>query len=229
MDGGGGDSPLNGFIQEEGVIRTDDMTSGCGVSDAIVRRVRSGFPIIFPTTNLPALGTIPSRDALDRLYELKERPAEMKVSLAFASLEQAGEWVVVPESVVSLFSSFPSGVLTVVLPALREMDERVGGEEVAVRIVECEPSRSLLLEVGPLTATSANPSGEEPLADCLKAANSLGISEHHVVHGVCSGDPPTTLIRCDDYGSLTSGEQLQVLREGIVSEEEVRKWSTRMA
>ncbi|MCS5526967.1 MAG: L-threonylcarbamoyladenylate synthase [Candidatus Poseidoniales archaeon] len=192
---------------------------------ALVDRVNIGLPVIYPTSNLPALGCIPTSDALNELFKLKQRGHDMVVSLAVADLEQASEIVDVPKQARQLFEDFPPSSLTLILPALKTLDSRVGGDSIAIRIITTESSRKLLTEVGPLTATSANISGVNPLADCQEAAEALGIESNGFIPGTCSNEPPTTLIRCDDYATLTSGEQLQVLREGMISQKEVNSWS----
>lgn len=148
----------------------------------------------------------------------------MVVSLAVADIEQASEIVEVPNQARQLFADFPASTLTLILPAIKSLDSRVGGDSIAIRIISTSISQQLLRQVGPLTATSANISGVEPLADCYQAATALGIGEDGFLAGACSGAPPTTLIRCDDYATLTSGEQLQVLREGMISQSEVKAW-----
>ncbi|HJM87393.1 MAG TPA: Sua5/YciO/YrdC/YwlC family protein [Candidatus Thalassarchaeaceae archaeon] len=117
------------------------------LSDAIVERAISGFPVIYPTSNLPALGCVPTTDALDLLYKLKQRKAEMKVSLAVSDLEQAAEIVEVNQNVVRLLSDFPTGSLTLVLPALKQMDERVGGGKIAIRVIDTPITQLLLKRV----------------------------------------------------------------------------------
>ena len=193
---------------------------------ALVDRVNIGLPVVYPTSNLPALGCIPTSDALNELFTLKQRGHDMVVSLAVADLEQASEIVAVPKQARQLFEDFPPSSLTLILPALKTLDSRVGGDSIAIRIITTKTSRKLLTEVGPLTATSANISGVNPVADCQEAAEALGIESF--IAGTCSNEPPTTLIRCDDYATLTSGEQLQVLREGMISQKEVNSWSMKM-
>lgn len=195
---------------------------------ALVDRVNIGLPVVYPTSNLPALGCIPTSDALNELFTLKQRGHDMVVSLAVADLEQASEIVAVPKQARQLFEDFPPSSLTLILPALKTLDSRVGGDSIAIRIIVTKISRRLLTEVGPLTATSANISGVSPVADCQEAAEALGIESTGFIAGTCSNEPPTTLIRCDDYATLTSGEQLQVLREGMVSQKEVNSWSMKM-
>ena len=196
--------------------------------DAIVKLAFDGYPVIYPTPNLPALGCIPTTGALDRLYELKQRAPEMKVSLAVADLKQAAEIVEICPNVTRLLSDFSPSSITLILPALEPMDERIGGNEIAVRVIDTPISQSLLKRVGPLTATSANRSGIKPETNCESAALSLDLDSDAVIASNCSGGPPSTLIRCDDYAGLMSGEQLQVLREGIVSKSEVMAWSMKM-
>ena len=218
------------FIQglfEEGVPRRLPYMEGKGMlSDAIVKHVLDGFPVVYPTYNLPALGCIPTSDALDQLYELKQRNHEMKVSLAVADIEQAADIVNIHPNVIRLISDFKPGSITTILPSLKTMDERLGGDEIAIRVIDTPVSQELLRKVGPLTATSANLSGKKPEKDCKKAAASLGLD--FVITSNCTGGPPSTLIRCDDYADLNSGEQIQVLREGIVSEVEVKAWLKKM-
>ena len=47
----------------------------------------SGKCVVYPTTTQPALGCLPEPAALDMLYELKQRPADMPVSIGVTSLE----------------------------------------------------------------------------------------------------------------------------------------------
>ena len=216
---------FDGLFEEEVPRRSPVMSGDDSHWQALVDRVNQGLPIIYPTPNLPALGCKPTSDALDELFRLKQREDDMVVSLAVADLEQASEIVEIPKEARKLFEGFPPSTLTLILPALKTLDKRVGGDSIAIRIITTGICGKLLREVGPLTATSANISGVKPVADCQKAAEALGMSPISFIAGTCSNEPPTTLIRCDDYATLTSGEQLQVLREGIISKMEVNSWS----
>jgi len=110
------------------------------------------------------------------LYELKQRPADMPVSIGVTSLEQAAALVEVPPDVHSILADFPEGSLTVVLRAHKTLDARLGGDNVAIRVVAHPVAKELLAITGPLTATSANRSGEVPVSDCDKAAQLLSAS-----------------------------------------------------
>ena len=52
-----------------------------------------------------------------------------------ANLEQARKIAHVPDSVVSLLDHFPTGSVTVILDSKSTLDERLGGERVALRVV----------------------------------------------------------------------------------------------
>ncbi len=188
--------------------------------------VLSGRCIVYPTSTLPALGCIPKSDSLDELYRVKQRSSQMPVSLGVADLEQAGELVQIPEDVPMILDYFPEGSLTIVLRPHSEMDSRLGGNKVAVRVVSHPIAKSLIRKVGPITATSANLSGQAAILSCQTAAMELSTPEIPVIgmQGVCKGGEPSTLIAwhtvCDTPESL----RIEVIREGKVSSEDVYSW-----
>ena len=198
------------------------------MQDAI-QRVLAGDCIVYPTTTRPALGCIPTPKCLDKLYELKERNHSMPVSIGVANLDQAEDLVEVPDLVRDLLDDFPRGSLTVVLKAHETVDSRLGGKGIAIRVVAHPEAISLLNEVGPLTATSANRSGVAPVDDCEEAARSLSSSAEEVsfVQGACPGGLPSTLIAWYSVCGSTQLRDTEVLREGVVSSEEVKSWLRR--
>jgi L-threonylcarbamoyladenylate synthase len=201
------------------------MGSNEAIPTALLQRIARGEAVVYPTSTLPALGCRPEREALDRLYELKHRPADQPVSLAVSNLTQASAIAEIPEGTDSLLQSFPTGSITLLMKAKHNLDARLGGDLVAIRVVAHPIAIQLLQEVGPLTATSANLSGAPPEMACGKAANSLGLPVEAVLDSDCPGGLPSTLIRWHGHASLSSSERVEVLREGIVSESEVMSWS----
>ena len=197
--------------------------------EEVVRHALEGGCIVYPPTTQPALGCLPAPTCLDRLYRLKRRPSNMPVSIGVASLSQAEELVEVPSGVRSLLAGFPKGSLTVVLRAHEALDSRLGGDRVAVRVVAHPSAKRLLEATGPLTATSANRSGESPVADCKEAVRLLsgdGVAIE-CVSGTCPGGSPSTLIAWYSVCDSTESSDIEVLREGVVSEREVKSWLTR--
>ena len=80
-----------------------------------------------------------------------------------------------------------------------------------------------------MTATSANRSGVPPVDDCEEAARSLSSSDKEIsfVEGVCPGGLPSTLIAWYSVCGSTQLRDTEVLREGVVSSEEVKSWLRR--
>jgi len=194
-----------------------------------VQHALEGGCIVYPTTTQPALGCLLEPTSLDRLYRLKQRSSDMPVSIGVASLSQAEELVEIPNDVRSLLADFPEGSLTVVLRSHEALDSRLGSDRVAVRIVAHPSAKRLLEATGPLTATSANRSGELPVEDCEEAARLLSSDGEAIecVSGTCPGGSPSTLIAWYSVCDSTESSDIEVLREGIISEREVRSWLTR--
>ncbi|MDP6662095.1 MAG: L-threonylcarbamoyladenylate synthase [Candidatus Thalassarchaeaceae archaeon] len=186
----------------------------------------SGHCIVYPTSTQPALGCIPNPLALDELFTIKNRPSHVPVSLGVVDLDQAGELVEVPEDVPAILAAFPEGSLTIVLRAHETMDSRLGGANVAIRVVSHPIAKEFLRKTGPLTATSANPSGEAPLYDCDSAARLLSTSKRPVgiIAGMCGGGAPSTLIAWHTVCGAPESLSIEVVREGKVSSGDVLEW-----
>ena len=83
---------------------------------------------------------------------------------------------------------------------------------------------SLIEDIGPLTATSANLSGSAPILD-TSIGQSLSTSDNRVPHvsGICGGDTPSTLISWQSSTGSPDATGTKVSR-GLVKEEEVFDW-----
>ena len=194
--------------------------------DKEVEEVLKGNCVVYPTSTLPALGCILTSESLDRLYSIKKRPKNMVVSIGVANLEQASKLVHLTNDLEDFLAVFPEGSLTIILPAKKPLDNRLGGEKIAIRILENKVAKRFIGKTGPLTATSANISGLEPLKDCEMAAKTLSSSENTIsfLSGTCSGGIPSTLIAWYTVCKSPNGNEIEVLREGLVTEKEILEW-----
>ena len=200
------------------------MDEPVDLPEGIVERALQGLPIVYPTSTLPALGCIPRSDALDQIFELKKRDGTKVVSLGVCNIEQAEDLVRVPTQAREILDGFPAGSLTLILPAIRTLDERLGGDSVAVRVLADARARELVAITGPLTATSANISGKEPVDDCESAAAILNLPKEAAFPGKCVGGSPSTLIRWNVSGDASQDEDWTIIREGKVRKEEIQAW-----
>ncbi len=116
----------------------------------------AGSIIVYPTDTLYALGADPQQpDAMKKLFALKQRPQERKVSYIFSDLEQVRQYAHLTDTAAALSKHLP-GKLTIILKSKKNPEETIG-----VRIPDNELCRTLATAYGPITATSANISGEE--------------------------------------------------------------------
>lgn len=184
--------------------------------------LRGGHVIAIPTDTVygvAADGLNP--DAIRRLFEVKERPADRPIPLLLADIEDV--WHVIrsfPAGAHRLARAFWPGPLTIVLPARPGLPPNLlaGGDTVGVRIPDHEWVRELIRRLArPLAATSANLSERPP---ALSAADVLlqlaGRIPLVIDDGPARGGLPSTVVDC-------TGEEPRVLRPGPVTEEEIRR------
>ena len=183
-----------------------------------------GGLVVYPTSTLPGLGCLPTKSGLANLFEAKNRPDTMPVSLGVATMDQVENLVEIPELLNEFLSNFTQGGITTILPAKEELDKRLGGANVAIRVFSHPAAIALARECGPITATSANESGVEPECDTEIAANLLGIEEF--VPGICPNGLGSTYVKLEKDTSEIRGWRLTVMREGVVPRHDVMRWWT---
>jgi L-threonylcarbamoyladenylate synthase len=189
------------------------------IEDALVQHLKNSGVVAYPTSTLPGLGALPTKEGLDALFELKNRSADKPVSLGVLSLEQARDFVHVSAFVEKMEKHFPKGSITFVLKAHQEFDARLGGWWVAVRCFSNQIARQLVERVGPITATSANEAGEVPESTAEDAGRILRLPHFAILPGQCPGGIGSTFVKIDgDENTVT------VLREGVLSKQDILDW-----
>ena len=191
------------------------------ISSQLLHYVRNGGVVAYPTSTLPGLACLPEARSLDALFNLKQRPSDKPVSLGVLSLEQATDLVRVPEKIRLLEAAFPKGGFTFILDAVEPLDARLGGERVAVRCLAHPTARLLVEAFGPITATSANESGEIPASTAEEAGTSLGLAAHAILSGACPGGVGSTILNVVEGDD---GVEVTVMREGVVPTHSVVQW-----
>jgi len=191
------------------------------ITDEQIAYIESGGVIAYPTSTLPGLGCLPTKEGLDRLFELKSRSSDKPVSIGVASLEQVAHLVHIDAQIVEFVEAFPRGGLSVLYPAQQPLDARLGGQFVAVRVFEHPAARALAEAVGPVTATSANEAGEEPANTVAEAASELGLPDVAIVAGVRATGPGSTFVKVDIDGDEPL---VTIIREGVVPARDVVTW-----
>ena len=191
------------------------------ITDEQIAYIESGGVIAYPTSTLPGLGCLPTKEGLDRLFELKSRSLDKPVSIGVASINQVTHLVHIDPKIVEFVEAFPRGSLSVLYPAQQPLDARLGGQFVAVRVFEHPAARALAEAVGPVTATSANEAGEEPANTVAEAASELGLPDVAIVAGVRATGPGSTFVKVDIDGDEPL---VTIIREGVVPARDVVTW-----
>jgi L-threonylcarbamoyladenylate synthase len=178
-----------------------------------IEALRAGLPVACPTDTLYGLAADPRSDAaMERLFELKGRGAARAVALMAASLEQVERTVVLSQTARRLASEFWPGPLTLILPAAAALSAAVRNDagRVGIRIPDHPVATALAEAFGhPLTATSANPSGQPPTTDPDEVASRLSAVAVLIDGGVSPGGPPSTVVEVE-------GEGLRLVRKGAL-------------
>jgi len=149
------------------------------VRDAVAA-LRAARLVVYPTETVYGLGAdAMSASGLAALLDLKGRGAEKGLSILVADLDSAGPLLAAepPAAARSLARMLWPGPLTLVLPAARSLPSALVGATGGVGL-RCSPdplAAMLAREFGgPITATSANPSGRPPATDVAAARAYFG-------------------------------------------------------
>lgn len=195
------------------------MSGPVAITAATLRRaaeiVRGGGVVAFPTETYYGLAVDPFQPAaLERLFAVKRRPADLPILVLVSGPEQLG---LLAASVPPLFSvlidRFWPGPLTLVCPARADLPTRLTGNTgtVGVRRSPLAAANQLIAACGgPLTATSANLSGQPPAVTAAEAFALFGDSVDLVLDGGATpGGQGSTLV------GVRAG-RLCCLRAGVV-------------
>lgn len=170
----------------------------------------AGGVAAIPTDTFYALASDPASErGVSRILAIKGRDDGKPLLVLFSQREQLERLGVEaePDALDRFFRIWPAP-LTVVFRLRQPIAASRGSSTLAVRMPAVPAVRELLTRVGPLTGTSANRSGEPPLADPDEVARALGAGIDVLVDGgLTPGGRPSTIV------DATGGE-LRVVRAG---------------
>jgi L-threonylcarbamoyladenylate synthase len=168
--------------------------------------LRAGGVVAFPTDTVYGLAVDPRRaDAVERLFALKGRDSTVAVPLVAGSLEQAMLAAVFSGRERRAADAFWPGPLSIVVPANSCIAlEALGGRgTVAIRVPAHDIARALADAFGfPITATSANRSGEPAAASADAVASMLPDVDVLIDGGPAPGGAPSTIVSFDANGPI---------------------------
>ena len=182
--------------------------------------IRQGGVVVFPTETFYGLAVDPRQpDAVQAAFDLKARPEGVALPLVAASVAQVEQYFgALRGANARLATAFWPGPLSLVLDAPASIAPAVHGgtRTVAVRVPAHAMARALADAYGhPLTATSANRSGE-PAVEVVTGIAAITEDRRVVVldGGRTPGGLPSTIVDA-------RGTTIRIIRHGAVPSDRV--------
>lgn len=189
----------------------------------VVQTLNAGGVVVMPTETQYSLSIrADSGEALKKIQKIKKREASLKPALFVRDMNMAEKFCVIGDSAKRLASSFLPGPLTIVLPGKDDQNlvptEFRTGFGYGIRISSSPLIAAVMREMKfPVTATSANPSGEAVSSSIDSIIDAFGDEVDLYVDGGMKPShdlTPSTVV--------WAGDEVQVLRQGIIPEADIR-------
>jgi len=184
--------------------------------------LKQGGVVAFPTDTVYGLGAcVDTQRAVERLYQIKQRPRSMALPLLLADTSRISE-VAEPVSEVAwlLINNFLPGALTLVLPKSNSVPDIItaGGKTVAIRIPAHPVPVALVEGLGtPIVGTSANLSGKPSSLTADEVYYQFGDRVDLVINGGrCPSGKESTIVD-------VTGKIPVILRQGAISREDLKR------
>jgi len=135
--------------------------------------------VAFPTETFYGLAALATDyQAIDKLYQLKKRPAQKSLSILIADITELADWIeTIPNQALHLTARFWPGPLTLVFAAAIHLPTNLTADtgKIGIRISSHPVAQALVREVGaPITATSANRSRSPSCRSAGEVITQLG-------------------------------------------------------
>jgi L-threonylcarbamoyladenylate synthase len=136
--------------------------------------ISRGGVVVVPTDTVYGLAADASNpQAVAKLFRIKKRPQTKPVPVLIRDMEMAKDMAYIDKRLEKILAILWPGAITVILQKKAELPELVtaGKRTIGLRLPDYKLLHFLLEAMGrPLTATSANISGEAPSIDAEKVA-----------------------------------------------------------
>lgn len=202
-----------------------DLNKDCGEAIEMACRIlRLGGTVVYPTDTVYGLGANAcDLLAVEQVFKIKNRPYHKPLPVIVKNLEWVSAVAFINSRNRKVVESIWPGAVTAILPKQGHLPSLVtaGGSTVGVRIPDFAFTDQLLGKFGyPLTATSANVSGEEATNDVSKIIarfeNAKWRPNLVVDAGILPKSKPSTVL------DLSSDEP-KILRIGPSRPDQLRK------
>ena len=183
-------------------------------SNEVVKALKGGEVVAFPTETVYGLGAIASsKAAFDKLCAVKRRPADKPFTLMVSTYADIARFAELDKATIELIHAFMPGQVTFLLKARKGISHHIdlGTGVIGVRMPAHEKLLSLIEKVDePLLVPSANISNEPPCKDEKALLESFNGKIPYIIgEGEINGKPSTIV-------DLSTRGQIKLIREGSV-------------
>jgi len=187
-------------------------------------QIRAGEVLGMPTDTFYGLAADPfNLRAVDRVYEIKSRSRHKPLSLLIEDVEQAEEMAKLPEEFHALAKKFWPGPLTMIVKASSRLPLKVTANtgNVALRIPNAKIPLAVVQAARiPITATSANLSGETECTTAAAVRDQLGMRIPIIVDGgISPREVASTIVDLTDEETRWT-----ILREGAIPAQDISEF-----
>ena len=186
----------------------------------LIKNAIAGKVVSFPTDTVPALAVLPEK--ADLIFDLKQRSTDKPLILMAATIDEIWDYVLGTTQERAVWQAIAErhwpGQLTLVLPASDRVPagmNPLNSGTIGIRIPDSAIALEILAQTGPLATTSANLSGQPPLAQMSAIAEvfpsvaTLNCDSSEDVQVIGSGQPSTVI--------KWTGHEWKILRLGGVT------------
>jgi len=194
----------------------------CVIEDSEIENaveiLKSGGLMVYPTDTLYGLGADPfNENAVKKVFIVKNRPFDMPLSIAVADLRMLESVAVVNDAAKKLIERFLPGPLTILLTKKPSISDLLSSGEnlIGIRIPDHPFALRLIKNIGPITSTSANLHSSPNPTDINRAKKDLGKRvDIYMDCGKTRCGAPSTIVDISE-------EEVEIVRAGIISKEEI--------
>jgi L-threonylcarbamoyladenylate synthase len=202
--------------QEEGCTSTCPRESEL-FSD-VKKVIDQGNLVVYPTETLYALGANPfSEKAITKIFQVKNRPLTLPISVAVSDLEMMKGIAEVSELAQKIAMQFLPGPLTLLMKKKAQFPLILtsGSDLIGIRIPKHKAALKIIEETGPITVTSANLHSQPDPKNLDVAVNQLGEKVTlYIDCGECEYQSPSTIV---DVSTASA----KIIRKGVIPDDNI--------
>lgn len=191
-----------------------------GTVEAAARAIEREDVVVYPTGTVYGLGADACAvAAIERVYRIKRRERAKPISVAVPDLPAVEAVAHLTPHSRAFMESFLPGPVTVVCRRRAELPDALtaGGTRVGVRIPDHPVARDLLRRTPPLTATSANRSGEPAVTALSELPEGLKEEVAVLLDGGRTNGEPSTVVDVDRGVIHRRGAQAEAVNTWLAS------------